>query len=146
MGSSGLNLGDRYFAVFALACGGTKTSSLFYQTFLSWRRCGIALRRSADLQRWSEPKPLLEPALSWEGVVFSVTRNLCAVRGRLGFWPYHSRPNLVLWDTLVMEPRQIGMAASERIEGPYQIAPQNMDFPSWARLPTTPTATSLPER
>lgn len=51
------------------------------------------------------------------------------MRGRLGFWPYHSRPNLVLWDTLVMEPRQIGMAASERIEGPYQIAPQNMDFP-----------------
>lgn len=55
---------------------------MFYESFLNLRRRGIALRESADLNNWSEPRLVLEPDLDWEGSILPVTGNPCLVSGR----------------------------------------------------------------
>lgn len=93
---------------------------LFYEAFLRWRRRGIAVRCSTDLERWSEPKLLLVPDYPWEGTVLPATSNPCAVWGSFGFRLYYSAGNVILWDALVIEPRHISMAEADNIDGPYR--------------------------
>ncbi|MCX8072178.1 MAG: glycosyl hydrolase family 43 [Candidatus Binatia bacterium] len=93
---------------------------LFYETFLRWRRRGIAVRSSLDLRDWSAPRLLLEPEHAWEGTVLPATSNPCAVRGEFGFRLYYSAANVVLWDTWVVEPRYISVAEADHVQGPYR--------------------------
>lgn len=103
---------------------------LFYETFLRWRRRGVALRISTDLENWSEPQLLLEPSLPWEGLILPATTNPCWISGDFGHRLYFSAANIVLWDTFVIEPRHIGMAESDELQGPYRKRPLPILSPS----------------
>lgn len=84
----------------------------------------IEVRRSTDLRRWSEPAVVLEPTLRWheEPGRGRAVGNPCVVPVAGGHRLYYSAGLVFLPDCGFCEPRFIGVAAADRLEGPYRPA------------------------
>jgi len=82
----------------------------------------IEMRRSADLERWSEPTVVLEPTLPWhaEPGRGRAVGNPCVVPIGGGHRLYYSAGLVFLPDCGFCEPRFIGVAEAELLEGPYR--------------------------
>lgn len=108
--------------------------AVVYEHFLSLRRTAVALRRSPDLLTWSKPTYLLKAELPWEG---RVLRNLscpCIVRIEDRCRLYYSAASVFLTDCKFPEPRHVGAAEADRLEGPYRKRPEPILSPD----PSTP--------
>lgn len=93
---------------------------LLYENISRPWRSYVALRRSADLLSWSEEKILLEPSLSWEGKRFRNCSCPCLVAHDGGYRLYYSGGAVFLPDCKFPEPKYIGVAEADNIEGPYR--------------------------
>lgn len=102
---------------------------LFYERFLRPWRTGMALRRSADLSTWDEPRMLLVAGGRWDGRVIRFLGNPCLVRLDKGYRLYFSSSWIFLRDCLFFEPRYIGCATAPSIEGPYSRHPEPLLAP-----------------
>ena len=96
-----------------------------------WRSY-VALRRSDDLFHWSDETLLVEPSLPWEGRFFRNCSCPCLARIDGGWRLYYSAGMVFLRDCGFPEPKYIGVAESERIEGPYIKRPEPIIAPSAA--------------
>lgn len=92
---------------------------MFYERFLKPRLSVIAMRVSDDLSSWSEPETVLSPSLTWEGNLVRTNGNPCLVVRDYVYRLYYSAGLIFLSDCMFPEPRFIGVAESDRLEGPY---------------------------
>lgn len=92
---------------------------MFYERFLSPRVSVTAMRISDDLLSWSEPRTVLSPSLPWEGKLIRTNGNPCLVAGCFGYRLYYSAGLVFLSDCMFPEPRFIGVAESDKLNGPY---------------------------
>jgi hypothetical protein len=113
-------IGDEYF--------------LYYEHFRRLWHTVVALRRSRNLNAWSEPEFMLEPCFRWEGRLPRTNGNPCLVEASKGYRLYFSANVVVLWDTAVLEPRHIGVATAEHPAGPWRKHPTPLFSPD----PTDP--------
>jgi hypothetical protein len=81
----------------------------------------IAMRRSSDLKKWSDPVTLISPLLSWHasGVNKSVS-NPCLIKRGDTYHLYYSASLVYIPDCGFNEPDSIGQASSSSISGPYK--------------------------
>ena len=81
----------------------------------------IEMQASDDLKHWSRANVLLSPTLSWhrEGTAGGSVSNPCMVRHAGKYRLYYSAGLVRLEDCGFDEPKYIGCAQSERIEGPF---------------------------
>jgi hypothetical protein len=81
----------------------------------------VELRRSTDLQRWSEPTVVLRPDLSWhaEPGRGRAVGNPCVVPTGGGYRLYYSAGLVFLPDCGFCEPRFIGVAEGDGAAGPF---------------------------
>ena len=89
----------------------------------------IIVRKSSDLQNWSDEKTALAPSLPWHGSMFRNCGNPCAIEWKGEFLLYYSATVVLLKDCLFFEPRYIGVARAPRIEGPYIPDPEPIFSP-----------------
>lgn len=82
-------------------------------------RSHIELRESGDLWDWSAPVRLVEPSLPWEGRFSRNTGNPCVLKVDGRYRLYFSAGVVFLGDLGFCEPRYIGVAHAERIDGHY---------------------------
>lgn len=92
---------------------------LFYEKPASLRRSVVAMRTSSDLNHWSEPQTMISPQYAWEGRVLVTNGNPCVVKHAGGYRLYFSAGWVFLPDCLFIEPRYIGVAEADCINGPY---------------------------
>lgn len=92
---------------------------MFYERFLTPRLSVVAMRASDDLLSWSEAKTILSPSLPWEGGLVKTNGNPCLVWGDFGYRLYYSAGLVFLSDCMFPEPRFIGVAESEKLDGHY---------------------------
>jgi hypothetical protein len=90
----------------------------------------ISISQSSDLYDWSEPVTILAPSQSWEGRISRSVGNPCLIKVNNIFRLYYSAGSVMLWDTMVYEPKYIGVAASKNIMGPYKKSPKPIIRPS----------------
>jgi hypothetical protein len=104
---------------------------LIYQITYNPDRCWLVMRETRDLKTWSEEKNILEPDLPWEHLEFRPTcRNGCIVETpEGGFRLYYSGGVKRIPDLGFEEPAQIGVAFSDRIDGPYTKHPEPLLVP-----------------
>ena len=94
---------------------------LFYELHAAtYHRSRICARTSTDLETWSAEREILAPLLAWEGRLPSYTSCPGLVKDGDTYRLYYSAGAIALFDTLVTEPRYIGVAESEHILGPYR--------------------------
>jgi hypothetical protein len=96
----------------------------------TWRS-HIEMRSSPDLRRWGKPITLLEPCLTWHekpGLGRSVG-NPCLVRAGAGWRLYYSAGLVRVPDCGFNEPEFVGLARSDRIEGPFAPETERMLSP-----------------
>ena len=93
--------------------------AVVYEHFFKPWRTAVALRRSEDLESWSEPTILLQSELPWEGRWMRNCSCPCAVKTDTGYRLYYSAASVLLRDCKFPEPRHIGVAEAPRLEGPY---------------------------
>ncbi len=84
----------------------------------------IVMRSSKDLREWTEPVTLLRPTLDWHGTMFKRVGNPCLIKVKGEYRLYYSANHVLLKDCAFTEPRYIGMARSDSLEGPYAPDPQ----------------------
>lgn len=102
----------------------------FWERFQTFRRTAVAVRKSQDLYRWSDPVDLIEPGFPWEGKYFQTNGNPCLLRGPFGYRLYYSAATVFLRDCGFPEPKYIGVAEADSIMGPYRKRPQPIISPS----------------
>lgn len=99
----------------------------------------IELRTSPDLVAWSAPQVVLRPTLRWErnradvfpSRLLRTTGNPCLVRrGPEDYWLYYSAGAIWFWDTLVFEPKHIGLARGPSPSGPFEKLPDPILSPA----------------
>ncbi len=90
----------------------------------------IAMSRSTDLTNWSDPVAVCRPEFPWEGRVLRTNGNPCLVKHEGRYRLYFAASWVFLPDCLFIEPRYIGVAEAERIEGPYVKRPEPLLGPS----------------
>jgi hypothetical protein len=106
---------------------------------LPWRST-IEMRRSTDLVHWGRARTLLEPSLPWHnspGLGAAVSCP-CLVKSNGRFLLYYSAGLVRVPDCGFNEPRCIGLAEADTVEGPYDslrdpILSPGPDTP-WANL------------
>ena len=103
---------------------------LFYEKANLPRGSVIAARRSDDLLTWSEPRVVLAPQFPWEGKGLRTNGNPCLVKHDGRYRLYFSAGWVFLRDCLFLEPRHIGVAESDAVEGPYAKRPEPLLGPS----------------
>ncbi|RJO65071.1 MAG: glycosyl hydrolase family 43 [Myxococcales bacterium] len=103
---------------------------LFYEKGASLNRSVIAVRKSRDLKAWSEPVTVLEPSLAWEGKGLRTNGNPCLVKHQDRYRLYFSAGWVFLKDCLFLEPKYIGVAEADAIDGPYRKHPDFLIGPS----------------
>ncbi len=89
----------------------------------TYTRSRIVARTSRDLLNWSDPTQLLVPQFAWDGVFPRYVGNPCLIKVGDRYRLYYSSGFIVLADTVVTEPKYIGVAQSEAILGPYRRHP-----------------------
>ena len=107
---------------------------------LQWRS-RIEMRTSTDLLHWGRPRTLLEPSLEWSrstGLGAAVSCP-CLVRSGGRFLLYYSAGLVRVPDCGFNEPRFIGLAEADNVEGPY------VSFPEPLLSPGTGHAGGQPE-
>lgn len=101
---------------------------LFYEHFsVPQVRSHVAVRRSIDLWNWSAAEPILSPSLPWEGS--RASRNVgnpCVLRVGDRWRMYYSAGIVFHKDLGFCEPRHIGVAHADSIEGPFEKEPEPM--------------------
>lgn len=95
------------------------TYHLFYEKPASPKKSVIARRTSSDLKSWSEAVTALSPQYDWEGTFFRTNGNPCLIKHEGVYRLYYSASWIFLKDCLFFEPKYIGVAESDKIEGPY---------------------------
>ncbi|MHA1129655.1 MAG: family 43 glycosylhydrolase [Candidatus Helarchaeota archaeon] len=80
----------------------------------------IAISQSFDLYHWTKHKHILTPTLSWEGRIARRIGNPCLVKHNGTYRLYYSAGSVFLWDSLVPEPKYIGLAEAKTIFGRYK--------------------------
>lgn len=105
--------GGRYHLLYAVS-----TRDLPWRTAVTH----LEIRSSVDLQRWSAPRTLLRPCLSWhrEGGESLGSPRLLRVGGRLRL--YFGAGRVRLEDQGRDVSRSIGVAESESLDGPFTCA------------------------
>jgi hypothetical protein len=93
---------------------------LFNEVFLRPFETGIVVRKSDDLDIWSEPKAALRPSRPWHGGTLRACSCPCVVPRKGEFLLFYSAGVVFLKDCLFFEPKYIGVARSACIEGPYE--------------------------
>ena len=104
---------------------------------LQWRS-RIEMRSSADLVHWGRARTLLEPSLEWAcspGLGAAVSCP-CLVKLEGRFRLYYSAGLVRVPDCGFNEPRFIGLAEADTVEGPYVSLPEPLLSPG----PGTPDA------
>lgn len=96
------------------------TYHIFYESALGWHGSGIYRRRSTDLFTWSEPDLVLAPQYDWEGGFVRTNGNPCLVRHEGRYRLYFSAGVIFLRDCLFFEPKYIGVAESESLDGVFE--------------------------
>jgi hypothetical protein len=98
----------------------------------------IELRTSDDLERWSPPVVLLRPTLSWhrEPGGGEAVGNPCILRVEGTYRLYYSAGLVRLADCGFDEPRHVGIADADALDGPYTPRPRPILSPE----PTDPFA------
>ncbi len=97
---------------------------LFYELHAkTYHRSGVVVRRSADLQTWTEPQPLLEARSGGDGFLPRFLGNPCLIKTAGGYRLYFSSSWIFLRDCLFFEPKFIGVAESDHLLGPYRRQP-----------------------
>lgn len=86
-------------------------------TPLSSRICMVS---SDDLMHWSKVRTVLQPSLAWERSIAFTNGNPCVIRRGDEWWMYYSAGLCWLRDCWFPEPRHIGVARAEKLEGPYR--------------------------
>jgi hypothetical protein len=106
---------------------------------LQWRS-RIEMRSSADLLRWGSPRTVLEPSRDWAsspGLGAAVSCP-CLVKSEGRFLLYYSAGLVRVPDCGFNEPRFIGLAEADRVDGPYVSLPEPLLAPGpetpWANL------------
>lgn len=95
------------------------TYYLLYERFLRPWRTGVAMRCSADLVDWDEPRMLLRASEKRDGRGIRFLGNPCLVKHGGTYRLYFSSGWIFLGDCLYFEPRYIGVAFSDSLDGPY---------------------------
>lgn len=103
---------------------------LFYEMADFPRGSVIARRTSADLTHFSGPEIVARPEFEWEGKRLRTNGNPCLVRHGGRYALYFSAGWVFLKDCLFLEPRHIGVAWADRIEGPYVKHPTPLISPA----------------
>ncbi len=90
----------------------------------------IAISKSSDLIHWSNHKHILTPSLPWEGRIARRVGNPCLIKINGRYRLYYSAGSVFLWDSMVPEPKFIGVAEADKITGPYIKRPRPILRPS----------------
>ncbi len=93
---------------------------LLYEKMFTPLYGSIVLCKSSDLYNWADPKHILTPSLSWEGRISRRVGNPCLIKNNTKYRLYYSAGTVFLWDSIIPEPRYIGIAEAANIEGPYE--------------------------
>ncbi len=93
---------------------------IFNEVFLKPFETGIVVRRSEDLETWSEPKVALPVSRAWHKGILNACSCPCVVPHGDGFMMFYSASVILLPDCLFFEPKYIGVARASNIEGPYE--------------------------
>lgn len=104
------------------------TYYLFYEKFTSVFpfHSFIELKTSTDLINWSDGKNILEPGLPWQfdDCKLGNAGNACLIKDDGHYKLYFSSGLVYLDDCRFVEPRHIGFATSQNIDGPYTYHPE----------------------
>jgi len=94
-------------------------------------RSKIAVSESADLERWSAPRALVEPDLEWmrDPILGDSVSNPCAVPSGDAWRLYFSASLSWIGDCGFCEPRCIGVAEGASPLGPFSPAPRPLIAP-----------------
>jgi hypothetical protein len=92
---------------------------LFFERVRHPWKTEIAECRSSDMVRWSKPRTVLEPQLSWEGQLAITNGNPCVVHWKGRWRLYYSAGLAWLRDCGFPEPRYIGVAEADSLDGPW---------------------------
>lgn len=107
---------------------------IFYEAGHGWHGSATYRRVSRDLVTWSEPQLAIAPQYDWEGgFVRDFVRtngNPCVVKHEGRYRLYFSAGVVFLRDCLFFEPRVIGVAEADAIEGPYEKRPEPLIQPA----------------
>ncbi len=104
---------------------------LLYEKTFTPLFSSIVISRSFDLFKWTGHKHILSPSLSWEGLISRSVGNPCLIKKRENKYRlYYSAGSIMLWDTMVYEPKYIGVAVADHILGPYKKYPEPIIHPS----------------
>jgi hypothetical protein len=101
-----------------------ETFCLFYELHApTYHRSRVMARTSADLLTWSDQTEIVGPKFAWDGRVLKFVGNPCVVKVGEKYRLYYSTSCIVLADTLVTEPKYIGVAEADHVLGPYRRHP-----------------------
>ncbi|MFX1294963.1 MAG: family 43 glycosylhydrolase [Promethearchaeota archaeon] len=93
---------------------------LLYERIFTTFLANIAICKSSDLYKWTKSKYILTPTRSWEGRFSRRVGSPCLVKFDGKYRLYYSGGSVFLWDTMVPEPKYIGVAEAPKILGPYK--------------------------
>lgn len=90
----------------------------------------IEFSQSKDLYKWGKSIPVLEPRLTWHmGNYGKSVSNPCVVFNGKDYRLFYSAGLVEIPDCGFSEPEHLGIAFSEKIEGPYQLHPEPLLSP-----------------
>jgi hypothetical protein len=95
---------------------------LFYEDVRWWLplRSRIVHSVSDDLVSWSRPREVLRPSLPWHGELNRTCGNPCVVPWRGKYLLYYSAATVFLRDCGFVEPRYVGLATADSLDGPWK--------------------------
>ncbi|OWY25169.1 glycosyl hydrolase family 43 [Sphingobacteriales bacterium UPWRP_1] len=107
-----------------------------FKLFISWLPglkwySEIVMRESDNLITWSKPHTLLQPTLPWhtDAKLGSAVGNPCLVKTGKKYRLYYSASLVHLPDCGFNEPKYIGVATSDKINGVYMPLPEPVISP-----------------
>jgi hypothetical protein len=102
---------------------------LLWEDFADLTHSEIRVRHTDDLLTWGEPRTLLTVELDWEQDPLWTIGNPYLERRDDQLWLYYSANGSYLPDTDFYEPRYIGLARADSIDGPWEREPEPLFVP-----------------